>query len=70
MYRLTILERAYELARSGQFTRLKELRARLKLEGFELVEDHLRSSTVRRDLKLLSERSRRDELDPPHATMP
>ena len=34
--RLTSLERAFELAKSGRFTSVKEIRQQLKVEGFTL----------------------------------
>lgn len=47
------IERAYQLARSGQFARLDDIRARLMFEGHEAVRAHLDSPLLRRDLNRL-----------------
>jgi hypothetical protein len=49
-----MIERAYEIARSGSVANLDQLVRALKREGFELVEAHLRSSpSLNRELRLM-----------------
>ena len=49
-----IMERAYELARSGVFGEIEPLAVQLKREGYERVDMHLRGfSSLRRDLTRL-----------------
>ena len=40
----TVVERAFEIARSGSVTDMSGLRARLKLERYENIDVHLSSS--------------------------
>ena len=46
-----IIERAYELARSGSCRSVQEVEAKLKAEKFESVLSHLNSPSLRRDLR-------------------
>jgi hypothetical protein len=48
-YRPTVLERAFELADSGQFSNLNDLRARLKSERYS-DEQFLGSAQLRRQM--------------------
>jgi len=49
-----MVERAFELARSGAAANLDQLAKMLKTEGYELVEAHLRSSpTLNRELRAI-----------------
>ena len=48
-----VLERAFELARSGRCPNLDDLRRRLQQEGYHGVEEHLRGTTLRRQLRAL-----------------
>ena len=49
--RPNILERAYDLARSGKIADAKQLITELKREGYEMVESHISGrSTLRREL--------------------
>jgi hypothetical protein len=51
----SIIERAYQLARSGDYPSIPQIADRLKAERFDSVDAHLASATLRRDLrKLLS----------------
>jgi hypothetical protein len=57
----TTLQRAYEIARSGECTSLDELVQQLKTEQFEGVDAHIASASVRRDLRQISQSARRHE---------
>jgi hypothetical protein len=45
------IERAIELARSGRFNAVGEIKAHLKTEQFDGVEDHLRGPGFQRQLR-------------------
>ena len=51
--RRTTVERAFDLARSGDCRSLPDLVAALKRERHEAVEAHLAGPSIRRDLKRL-----------------
>jgi hypothetical protein len=51
--RRTTVERAFDLARSGDCRNLPDLIAALKRERHESVEAHLAGPSIRRDLKRL-----------------
>lgn len=51
--RLSTVERAYQLARSGQCRNVDELRTRLTREGYEAVQAHLSGPSIKRDLAAL-----------------
>ena len=53
------LERAFELARSGEFSNLSEIRQRLKQECHDQVEAHLQGHSISRQLRALCEEARR-----------
>lgn len=53
MQRLTTIERAFELARSGNCKSVQEIRLRLKAEGYSGVADHLQGVSIRRQLNAL-----------------
>jgi hypothetical protein len=57
----TTLQRAYEIARSGECTSLDELVQQLKTEQFQGVDVHMASVSVRRELRQLSQSARRHE---------
>jgi hypothetical protein len=46
-----ILERAFELARSGKCVDASEISRQLKREGFTQVDEHLSAPSVRRQLR-------------------
>jgi hypothetical protein len=46
-----ILERAFELARSGRCADTSEISRKLKKEGFAQVDEHLSAPSVRRQLR-------------------
>jgi len=53
MKRLTTIERAYELARSGPCNTVDEIRSQLKREHFEAVDGHLHGSMITGQLRAL-----------------
>lgn len=55
----TILERAYELARSGSTTDLQDISRKLKSEGFESVDAHLAGPSLRAELRKLTQSAKR-----------
>jgi len=48
-----ILERAFELARTGEFLNVKMLEKRLAREGYAKADPHIHSPSVRRQLRIL-----------------
>jgi hypothetical protein len=50
---LSTLERAFELARSGQCATPADIRLHLKRERFESVEAHLQGHSITRQLRAL-----------------
>ncbi|WP_106640153.1 hypothetical protein [Allosphingosinicella vermicomposti] len=54
----TTLERAFELARSGECANVAEIRARLKRERHDQVEAHLTGLSINRQLRALCEEAR------------
>jgi hypothetical protein len=53
MYEKPILERAFELARSGDYPRVKELEKALSREGYAKGDPHIHSPSVRKQLRSL-----------------
>ena len=45
------VERAYQLARSGECATVDDIRARLRAEGFSLVSGHLSGAMIQRALR-------------------
>lgn len=54
----TTLERAFELARSGQCATVADIRLHLKRERFEAVEAHLQGQSIQRQLRRLCDEAR------------
>jgi hypothetical protein len=52
-YRPTTVERAYELARSGEYGGVSEIKARLRAEGLRDVEGQLYGRSIGTDLRRL-----------------
>jgi hypothetical protein len=48
-----VLHRAFELARSGQYARVKELEKALAAEGYARADPQIHSPSVRKQLRLL-----------------
>ena len=61
------LERAFQLARTGECLNLSEIRQRLKRERHDQVDAHLQGHAIGRQLKALCEEARktRTEAAPP-----
>ena len=47
------VERAYQLAGSGEYTSVEQIRAQLRAEGCEQVVGHLSGRSIQRDLRRL-----------------
>lgn len=58
-----IVERAYELAASGEYQSVNEIVIRLKTEGHVAVLTALRSRTFRRELRSMCSRTQTDLQD-------
>jgi hypothetical protein len=56
--RLTTLERAYQLAKLGEFVGIGQLKARLVAEGYANASDQLYGQTLLADLRRLSAAAR------------
>ena len=54
----TTLERAFALARTGEFASVSEIRARLKRERYDQVEAHLQGPALGKQLRQLCEQAR------------
>jgi hypothetical protein len=50
---MTIVERAFQLAASGDCQSIPEMEKQLKREGFSSVSEHLRGGTLRKQLKTI-----------------
>jgi hypothetical protein len=48
--RMTVIERAYDLARGGECRNLSDISATLKRERFSSVDAHLQGGTIRKSL--------------------
>ena len=57
-HRPTTLERAYELARTGEFNHPSEIQSRLKEEGYFDAEAQMIGPMLRRDLRFLCRAAR------------
>jgi|GEM_PF-396723 len=53
----SLLERAYQIARSGECAGLSDLRKRLRSEGYQQIEGHLSGLSLRRELAALVDAS-------------
>ena len=58
MNRVTTIERAYQLAASGECRTIEEIAKRLKQEQMESVEAHLGGTGIRKDLRQIVAQSR------------
>lgn len=55
----TVLERAFELARSGNYATLAAIRTQLKKERFNFVQEHLEGGSIRKQLTALIQAAKR-----------
>ena len=53
-----ILERAFELAHTGEYSRMKELEKALAAEGYARGDPHIHSPTVRNQLRRICSETR------------
>jgi hypothetical protein len=56
--RLGTVERAFELARTGEFRTIEEIASRLKQERQESVDAHLTGGSIRKDLRQICAETR------------
>jgi hypothetical protein len=63
--RATIAERAFQLARSGDCANVREIKKRLKAEGYERVEAHIAGSTIVAPLVRLCVEAQARKMDMP-----
>lgn len=47
---MNVIARAYQLARSGEFSKVEHIERKLTREGYTAVADHLSGKLVRREL--------------------
>jgi hypothetical protein len=57
----SIIERAFELARSGRCHNVAEVSAKLKQERYESVEAHLAGPSIRKELRRICAEASRNE---------
>jgi hypothetical protein len=50
-FAMTIIERAFEIARSGKARSITDIRTQLTREGFDHVQSHLSSAALQKQLK-------------------
>lgn len=62
--RLSILERAFDLARNGTCRSVEEIAKRLKQEHYESVETHLGGASLRKELRQLCAQAREKRIAP------
>lgn len=60
-YRLTTVERAYQLAETGEFANVGEIKRRLNAEGYSDVQGQLYGSTITSALKKLCDKARAEK---------
>lgn len=63
MSKLRVLERAFELARSGECAGVQDIKAKLKAEHFTGIDDQLYGPSLVRQLKQLCDAARRENAD-------
>lgn len=56
-----IVERAYEIARSGSFGKIEDIRRVLSREGYDGIDGHLDSPSLRKELNSALRLSRRTQ---------
>ncbi len=60
MYPINLFERAYQLARSGEFRKVEHIERKLTREGYTAVAEHLSGKLVRRELNEMMRSARRE----------
>ena len=61
MYPINVIERAYQLARTGEFAKVEHIERRLTREGYTSVADHLGGKMMRRELNDMMRSARREK---------
>jgi len=61
--RLSIIERAFELARTGACRTVEEIARRLKQENYESVDTHLGATSLRKELRQICAEARATRMD-------
>jgi tRNA G26 N,N-dimethylase Trm1 len=59
----TTIERAYQMARSGECRSLEEIAIGLRREGYEAVAAHLAGASIRRDLRQICAQAAKGRAD-------
>jgi hypothetical protein len=59
-FQTTTLERAFTLAKSGEYASVDEIRQQLKRERFDQVEAHLAGHSINRELRALCTEAQRE----------
>ena len=68
---MSIIERAFELARSGDFRIVSELEKQLSREGYSFVREHLQGLSIRKQLKTMFDNAAQESGDRrPPGTVP
>lgn len=61
MYPVNLIERAHQLARTGEFAKVEHIERRLTREGYTSVADHLSGKMMRRELNEMMRAARREK---------
>ncbi len=64
MYPTNLIERAYQLARTGDFAKVEHIERKLTREGYTAVADHLSGRMLRRELNDMMRAARREKAEP------
>ncbi len=65
--RLSTVERAFEIARSGSCRTIEDIARRLKQEQQDNVDAHLGGTSIRKELRQICAQSRAQRVAPPEA---
>ncbi len=63
MYRINLIERAYQLARTGEFTKVEHIERRLTREGYTAAAEHLSGKLMRRELNEMMRAARMEKAE-------
>ena len=61
VYPINVIERAYQLARTGEFAKVEHIERRLTREGYTAVAEHLSGKKMRRELNEMMRGARREK---------
>ena len=61
MHRINLIERAYQLARTGEFAKVEHIERKLTREGYTAVAEHLSGKLMRRELNEMMRSARRQK---------